>query len=310
MAENTSLQSTLKSADTEEWLDIHFTRPLGLLWARLFRRLGVHPNVVTVLSILLGVGAGVCFYFEDLRVTLLGILLLVWANLYDSCDGQLARMTGQKTRLGRVLDGFAGDAWFFSIYFFICLRLTPREMVAGHAWGVWIWLLAAVAGLICHARQCQLADYYRNIHLFFLKGTGGSELDSSAALRTEYRTLTLRRDFVWKVFLFFYLRYTRSQESMTPAFQRFRAALQERYGSRALPAPLSRDFRAGSLPLMKWTNILTFNTRALVLYAVLLLGQPWLYFVFEIVVMTAIALHMRSRHEALCRRLLAGLDKY
>lgn len=310
MSENNTLQSSLKSSDTEEWLDIHFTRPLGLLWARFFRRLGVHPNVVTVLSIILGIGAGVCFYFEDLRVTILGIFLLVWANIYDSCDGQLARLTGQKTRLGRVLDGFAGDAWFFTIYFFICLRLTPREMVAGHRWGVWIWLLAALAGLVCHARQCQLADYYRNIHLFFLRGEGGSELDNSSTLSAEYAALTFRRDPIWKTFLFFYRNYTRSQEALTPAFQQFRSALKAQFPDGPLPPQLCADFRAGSLPLMKWTNILTFNTRAIFLYAVLLIGLPWLYFVFEITVMTAFALYMRSRHEALCRRLLTCLDKY
>ena len=33
-------------------------------------------------------------------------------------------MTGKKSLLGRILDGFAGDVWFFSIYFFISLRLT------------------------------------------------------------------------------------------------------------------------------------------------------------------------------------------
>ena len=75
------LNSTLKSMDTEEWLDIHFTRPLGLLWAKFFNYFGIHPNVVTILSIILGVAAGVCFYFEDIRITLLGIFLLVWANL-------------------------------------------------------------------------------------------------------------------------------------------------------------------------------------------------------------------------------------
>ena len=181
------LNSTLKSMDTEEWLDIHFTRPLGFMWAKFFNYFGIHPNVVTILSIILGVAAGVCFYFEDIHITLLGIFLLVWANLYDSCDGQLARMTGKKTRLGRVLDGFAGDAWFFSIYFFICLRLAP-------IWGIWIWLLAAVSGLICHAKQCQLADYYRNIHLFFLKGVSGSELDNADKLTNEFQGLSWKRE--------------------------------------------------------------------------------------------------------------------
>ena len=300
---NKQLDSTLKSMDTEEWLDIHFTRPLGLLWAKFFNYFGIHPNVVTILSIILGVAAGVCFYFEDIRITLLGIFLLVWANLYDSCDGQLARMTGKKTRLGRILDGFAGDAWFFTIYFFICLRLTPT-------WGIWIWLLAAVSGLICHAKQCQLADYYRNIHLFFLKGVSGSELDNTDKLTEEFQELSWRRDFLWKLFLYFYRNYTHSQEKLTPNFQRLSKALKEKFGSESLPQALCDDFRKGSLPLMKWTNILTFNTRAIFLYVVLLLGQPWLYFVFELTVMNIICFYMRNKHEKLCKQILSQLDNY
>lgn len=297
------LNSTLKSMDTEEWLDIHFTRPLGFMWAKFFNYFGIHPNVVTILSIILGVAAGVCFYFEDIHITLLGIFLLVWANLYDSCDGQLARMTGKKTRLGRILDGFAGDAWFFTIYFFICLRLTPT-------WGILIWLLAAVSGLICHAKQCQLADYYRNIHLFFLKGVSGSELDNADKLTNEFQGLSWKGDFLWKLFLFFYRNYTRSQEKLTPNFQSLSKALKEKFGNEALPQALCDDFRKGSLPLMKWTNILTFNTRAIFLYLVLLLGQPWLYFVFELTIMNLICFYMRQKHEQLCKQILSQLGIY
>ena len=143
----TRLQSTFKSQDTEEWLDIHFTRPIGLLWARFFNHFNIHPNVVTILSIILGAAAGVMFYFTDLTHTIIGILLLVWANLYDSADGQLARMTGKKTRWGRILDGFAGDVWFFTIYAAICLRLQATDIpFTTIKWGVWIWLLAALSG--------------------------------------------------------------------------------------------------------------------------------------------------------------------
>lgn len=46
MAENTDLQSTFKSTDTEENIDIYFTRPIGLLWARFFNLFGIHPNVI------------------------------------------------------------------------------------------------------------------------------------------------------------------------------------------------------------------------------------------------------------------------
>lgn len=302
MSDNRKLEATFKSQDTEEWLDVHFTRPLGLLWANFFNRFNVHPNVVTVLSIILGAAAGVMFYYPDLVHTCIGILLLVWANIYDSTDGQMARMTGKKTRWGRILDGFAGDVWFFTIYFFICLRLTP-------VWGVWIWLMAAVSGFVCHARQCQLADYYRNVHLYFLKGESGSELDSYERLREEFRALPWRGNLVWKVFLFSYGNYTRTQEQMTPAFQALKRALAARFGRR-LPMRLRDDFRAASLPLMKYANILTFNTRAIFLYAVLLLGVPWVYFVFELTVMNVLLLYLRARHESLCRRIHSQLDTY
>lgn len=304
-----SLEATFKSQDTEEWLDIHFTRPLGLLWALFFKRLHVHPNVVTILSIILGAAAGVMFYFEDIRLTVVGILLLVWANLYDSADGQLARMTGQKTQWGRILDGFAGDVWFFTIYAAICLRLQGKciPFTETH-WGIWIWLLAAVSGFIFHGKQCQLADYYRNIHLFFIKGKSGSELDNYAAIRKEWAQLSWSNDLVWKVFLYFYGNYTHSQENMTPKFQKFKALLDERYASTGIPSGLRDTFRNGSLPLMKYANILTFNTRAIVLYITLLVAEPWLYFVFEIVVMNALFFYMRARHESLCARLTNELQ--
>lgn len=303
--EKKGLEASFKSMDTEEFLDIHFNRPIGYVWALFFNRFGVHPNVVTILSILLGVAAGVMFYFPDMKHTITGIVLLMWANHYDSCDGQLARMTGKKTRWGRMLDGFAGDLWFISIYAAICLRLTfqplPFGIGAEHGavWGIGIWALALLSGTLCHSRQCALADYYRNIHLFFLKGETGSELDNFKQQREIFHSLPWKRNFWWKAFLYFYGNYTRKQERMTPNFQRFYTFVQQKYGN-AVPQELRDEFRRLSLPLMKYANILTFNTRAIALYVSLLIGEPWLYFVFEIVVMTALFLYMRHRHEAVC----------
>lgn len=304
-AEKKGLEASFKSMDTEEFLDIHFNRPIGYAWALFFNRFGVHPNVVTVLSIILGVSAGVMFYFPDMKHTVIGIILLMWANHYDSCDGQLARMTGKKTRWGRMLDGFAGDLWFFAIYAAICLRLTFQPLPFGigsengTVWGVYIWLLAYVSGIFCHSQQCTLADYYRNIHLFFLKGKAGSELDNFKQQRELFYSLPWKHNFWWKLFLYSYGNYTRKQERMTPNFQCFYALVQQKYGDN-IPQELRDEFRSMSLPLMKYTNILTFNTRAIALYVSLLIGEPWLYFVFEIIVMTALFTYMRHRHEEMC----------
>ena len=90
------IESTLKSLDTEEFIDIHFYRPIGYRWALFFNKLGVSPNTITVASIFIGIAAGICFYYQSLAINIIGMLLLIWANSYDSADGQLARMTGKK----------------------------------------------------------------------------------------------------------------------------------------------------------------------------------------------------------------------
>ena len=175
-------------------------------------------------------------------------------------------------------------------------------------WGIWIWVLCSFAGFICHGKQCQLADYYRNIHLYFIKGEQGSELDNAAKLTEEFKSLSWGKDFAWKLFLYFYRNYTKSQEGMTPAFQHFKKEIDQRYG-RAIPENIKQEFRAGSLPLMKWANILTFNTRAIVLYISLLVNQPWIYPAFEITVMNGLFFYMRAKHESLCRRMEGEITK-
>lgn len=297
------IKASYKSMDTEEFLDIYFNRPIGYVWALFFNKLGVHPNVVTILSIFLGVGAGVMFYYPDLQHTLIGILLLVWANHYDSCDGQLARMTGKKTQWGRILDGFAGDLWFVTIYVAICLRLTPVPMpFFDMNWSWVIWVVAAIAGK-GHSLQAALADYYRNIHLYFLKGKSGSELDNFKQQRELFYSLSWKDNFGWKLFVYFYGNYTRNQEKATPKFQRLYQAVRRKYGE-DIPDEFKQEFRANSLPFMKYANILTFNTRAIALYISLLVGHPYLYFLFEIVVLTSVyEFLMHRRHEAMCERL-------
>ena len=42
------LQASFKSNDTEEWLDVHFTRPIGLVFALLWNSMNIHPNVITI----------------------------------------------------------------------------------------------------------------------------------------------------------------------------------------------------------------------------------------------------------------------
>lgn len=307
VAKGTSFRDSLKSLDTEEHIDLWFYRPIGYAWARLAAAVGVTPNVITIASIFLGIAAGIAFYFNDLWINVVGMLLLVWANSFDSADGQLARMTGQYSRLGRILDGMAGDTWFATIYVAICLReIHTSAFFIEHHWA--IWTLAVLTGF-CHAKQAAMADYYRQFHLFFLKGKEGSELENTDDLKEKYRQLTWSGNFWQKLTMSFYLNYTVQQEKTTPSMQRLRRELRRRFGNGAIPADFRNDFRQLSLPLMKYTNILSFNWRVIVLFISLFARMPWLYFVFEFTVLNALMIYMVVRHEKICRLMTARLEE-
>lgn len=295
------LKVSFKSEDTEEWLDVHFTRPIGLVFALLWNRLGIHPNVITIVSFFLGAGAGWMFHFTDLRHNLYGVVLLMLANFCDSTDGQMARLSGKKTLLGRVLDGFSGDVWFFCIYVAIVVRLWHQTIPGTTVeWGIWGFLLAAVAGFLCHAPQSSLADYYRQIHLYFLLGREGSELDSSAQQREILKSLPKRQWFE-RLFRINYASYCSSQEKRTPQFQAFFDKVKEKWPNVSdMPQSLRQDFRQGSLPLMKYTNMLTFNVRAITVYVTCLLDCPWVYLLVEVIILNIMYAYMHRSHERLC----------
>ncbi len=285
--------STMKSREVESDFELYVTRTPGYLWALFFRWLHVHPIAVTLMSIVIGSASAYFFLFDDICYNLIGMLLLIWANWYDCADGQLARMTGKKTLVGRVLDGFAGNVWAFFIYIALLLRMWPE-------WGITIFILESWAGFYCHSRQCALADYYRNIHLWVVLGKGDSELDTSTEQQRRMESLRWnKKEWFEKFYLFFYVRYTRSQERQTPEFQLIKPLLDK------LPVdnPIRQQFRKESLPLMPLCNILTFDTRVGVLFLSLLVGHPWIYIIFEITVLEILRFYTRHRHEALCHKL-------
>lgn len=288
-----SFENTLKSNDTEEKIDIYFYRPIGYQIALFCAKLNITPNTVTIISIFFGVGAGVLFYFQELWINVIGMGLLIFANSLDSADGQLARITNNKSRLGRILDGFAGDFWFASIHIALCLRLQNE------GWPVWIWVFGVGAG-VSHVFQSAMADYYRNVHLFFIKGVAGSELDNSIDLQKEYDENSANMNFFMKRVAKGYLGYTKLQESCSPALQKFLKLVKQKFQT-TLPKDLTENFRELNKPLMKYTNIVQFNTRVIFLFLWLAIDQSWIYFVFDLVVLNSILIYMVISQEKISK---------
>ena len=314
---------TLKSVETEDWLDFHVIRPLCYYCAKGFDAFDIHPNTVTILSMIIGAASCVlfahgCLYYEGitgLLCNLGAIVMLMVADILDCTDGQLARMTGKKSRLGRILDGLAGFVWFIPIYHAIIYRFylhheiefswlgiedTPTNAIIAT---IVVYCFTLYSGFVGMGGQQRLADYYIQVHLFFLKGEKGSELDNSHQQQEILDKMSPEDPWIERWFQNNYVGYTKAQEKATPQFQRLMGRLREKYGPHAsdIPADLREKFRQKSLPVIFWNGLLTFNFRSFWLFLFCLIDLPAMYFLFEIFAMGALAWYVNHRHETFCR---------
>ena len=322
---NEKYRATLKSAETEDWLDLHVIRPFCYYCAVFFAKFDIHPNTVTIWSMIIGAVSAIffgcsSFYYGGtmgLVYNIIAVVLLMVADILDCTDGQLARMTGKKSRMGRILDGVAGFAWFIPIYHVLVYRFylhhdlefsflgiadTQQNVLIATAVVYALGLIAGIAGL---AGQQRLADYYIQVHLFFLKGEKGSELDNSKRQQEIYDQMTPETH-TWaeRYFQKSYIDYTKKQEAVTPQFQRLLKKLREKFGSTDnIPAEVREDFRQRSLPVIFWNGLLTFNFRETWLFLFCLLDVPVCHFLFEIVVMGLLWKYVNTRHENFCRQM-------
>jgi hypothetical protein len=291
-----TIEGTYKAREVVGVLDLYFYRPIGFRLARLFAKLKMTPAAVTWLGGLLGVIAGHLYYYRDLRTNVIGMALHVCANALDNADGQLARLTHRENRDGRIIDSIADHLVFLSIY----VHLTLRYLVAGSSPA--ICLLALAAG-ISHALQGAAADYYRNSYLYFVTDRAGTGSDSSSVLRSNYRELSWRTKPWNKLLLALYLNFTRQQELLSPHLRRLRDTAGQLFHSE-IPNWLRTRYRNFARPMFKWWSLLMTNTRMLMLFALLFIGQPIWYFWFELTLLNLLLVYLIVRQENMAKSLL------
>ena len=143
-----------RALEIEELADVYFFRPLGSVVARPAAALGVTPIQLTIFSMLVGVAGGALLYSE--RLALVGFALLIVYSIFDSADGQLARVTGQShgtgpraRRRGRIRYA-RGD-----------LHRNHRGISLPAAEGGAIIIWAALAA-IANTAQAQMYEYHRH----------------------------------------------------------------------------------------------------------------------------------------------------
>ena len=260
------------------------------------------PAAVTLLGGVCGVTAGHLYYYRDLRVNIVGMVLHVCANALDNADGQLARLTQRESRKGRIVDSVADHLVFMSIYFHLALRCVSE----GSSPAIWVLVLAAG---ISHALQGAAADYYRSTYLYFVGNGGPIRIDSSSEVLLDYRRWNWRQQPWDKLLLALYLNFTCQQEMLAPHLKKLRETVSELFQGQ-IPTWLRARYRNLAGPMLKWWGLLMTNTRMLVLFALLLIGQPIYFFWFELIPLNLLFVYLIFREETMAESMQEVAQKW
>lgn len=297
VAQPSVLESTYKVREAEGVLDLYFYRPIGLRLAQVFAKINVTPAGVSLLGGLVGVIAGHLYFYRNLGINVVGMALHICANALDNADGQLARLTGAGSRKGRIIDSLADHLVFVSIY----VHLALRCLVEGASPSVCI---LAIAAAISHALQGAAADYFRTSYLYFgKKGESFVDLDSSAALRSDYQSLSWPDQPWHKLLLALYWNFTRQQEMLSPHLKRLREISIGLF-PQEVPEWLRARYQRFARPTFKLWGLLMTNTRMLILFILLFVGQPVWYFWIEVTVFNVLLAYLIYRQESMAQSLL------
>lgn len=111
----------------------YFVKPI----VNLLVKIKIHPNLVTLLSLLLGI---VAFLFYWQGIFWAGAIFLFLCGIFDTFDGEIARQTNRVTKIGGFLDSTADRINEFLIYLGLFLYYYSHETYA------LFWIFTAMFG--------------------------------------------------------------------------------------------------------------------------------------------------------------------
>jgi phosphatidylglycerophosphate synthase len=247
----------------EEWADRRFFGPVGWRVAQALLPTRISADAVTFGSLVLGVMAGHLMWYGSAWINAGGVLLFVLSDILDSADGQLARMRGTSTRMGRILDGLADTGRFVSLY----AHLGARLYVSG--WG-WEGAALAFAALISHSYQAAAADFIRQAYLHFAVGKG-SELEVGGG--GEQPTAARASSLGTRITAWIYGDYIRRQTLLFPRT----TALVRALAGRDVPASLRDVWTRRQRWVVAACAWIAQNIRFLLLAVTVVPGYPAAY---------------------------------
>jgi hypothetical protein len=272
-----------KAVEIEELADVYFFRPAGALVARGARSIGMSPAGVTILGALVGIAGGAMLYDE--RLGLLAFAVLILHGIIDSADGQLARMTGRVTDLGRVLDAAGGYVTHVAIFLAIGASLLHR----GWSTTILVWMVLAGIATAVHA---QMYVYHRDAYITVV--TKGS---APGTPPTNFAPLI---GWVFRAYL-------RVQRCFVGLHGKVETALAARAVAGRVREEDRARYREIFYPPVRGWNFLGDNTRFFAIGVLVCLHRIDLFFPFVLVLMNLAFIVLWLWQRSADRRFLASL---
>lgn len=172
-----SYRKTLKPKETEEFANSWIFRPAAFIIVWFVRKTKITPNHLTVLSFIFGITGGVMLAVGQQWLAFISMLLMV---VLDCADGQLARLTGQSSRIGKMLDVTADVSSYLS--FFIGVSVY-RFGLTGNISEFWYILLSFAAISL----NIIFYDQFKNQYIRYVYSDYHEKLEDLSKLKDDYK---------------------------------------------------------------------------------------------------------------------------
>lgn len=182
------------SKETDGFMSRKFARPISLFLSRRLAPMGITPNQMTFVCMLIGLIGAPFFLSADPLIQVIGGFLFVAHSVTDGCDGELARLTYTESRFGGLFD-FASDN-LVHVCVFACMA-WGWHIHTGSLWPLYFGI-GALVGTIGSAA----AVYW----LTMRNKSGTGPLYTSVSTSDDNKKLSKmlddlsRRDFIYLVF--------------------------------------------------------------------------------------------------------------
>lgn len=154
-------------------------RPISRRMTGVALRYGLSPNVITMISLAIGVGTAALVWTGNPWAWVLAAVSLQLALLVDCMDGEIARFTRRFSSLGAWLDGVGDRVKEYAVFAAVG-AVAVRD---GHSSG---WLLAIIAMAVVTARH--LEDYAYGDRVAAARVSRPERVDLSSLVGSPART--------------------------------------------------------------------------------------------------------------------------